>query len=140
MPAPTPVSQIARGVSLTRADRTVLRDVDLVVTERSRLAVVGPNGIGKSTLLAVLAGELDPDAGSVRRTPPTARVGLVRQQLDRTMGPTVRDLLAQRTGVAAAQATFDDATATLAADEAGAADRYDDALAAWLASGAADLD
>ena len=140
MPAPTPVSLIARGVSLTRADRTVLRDVDLVVTERSRLAVVGPNGIGKSTLLAVLAGELDPDASSVRRTPPTARVGLVRQQLDRTMGPTVRDLLAQRTGVAAAQATFDDATATLAADEAGAADRYDDALAAWLASGAADLD
>ncbi|OUC91725.1 ATP-binding cassette domain-containing protein, partial [Streptosporangium minutum] len=42
-----------------------------------RLLVTGPNGAGKSTLMQVLAGELAPSAGSLRRP---ARVGHLRQQ------------------------------------------------------------
>ncbi|MFK4065698.1 ribosomal protection-like ABC-F family protein [Streptomyces sp. NPDC029674] len=41
-----------------------------------RLLVTGPNGAGKSTLLRLLAGELTPEAGEIRRP---ARVGLLRQ-------------------------------------------------------------
>ncbi|MGW6918094.1 ribosomal protection-like ABC-F family protein [Kitasatospora sp. NPDC054939] len=44
-----------------------------------RLLVTGPNGAGKSTLLRLLAGELTPEAGTVRRP---ARVGLLRQYND----------------------------------------------------------
>ncbi|MFE2875280.1 ATP-binding cassette domain-containing protein [Streptomyces roseus] len=43
----------------------VLDDLDLVVRPGEHLAVVGPSGIGKSTLTALLAGMLPPDAGSV---------------------------------------------------------------------------
>ncbi|MFJ3908890.1 ATP-binding cassette domain-containing protein [Streptomyces vinaceus] len=43
----------------------VLDDLDLVVRPGEHLAVVGPSGIGKSTLTALLAGMLSPDAGSV---------------------------------------------------------------------------
>jgi ATP-binding cassette, subfamily C, bacterial len=44
----------------------VLRDLDLVVPEGDHLAIVGPSGIGKSTLAGVLAGMLRPVSGEVR--------------------------------------------------------------------------
>lgn len=43
----------------------VLHDLDLTVAEGEHLAIVGPSGIGKSTLAALLCGLLRPDAGSV---------------------------------------------------------------------------
>ncbi|NUP64164.1 MAG: ABC-F family ATP-binding cassette domain-containing protein [Nonomuraea sp.] len=69
-----------RGADRLRLDR-------LTVRRGERLLVTGPNGAGKSTLMRVLAGELRPDTGSVRRT---GRVGLLRQEdpagrLDRTV-------------------------------------------------------
>ena len=46
-------------------DNKVLHDVSLKIQRGDRLAVIGPNGIGKSTLLKVLVGELDADQGTV---------------------------------------------------------------------------
>jgi len=43
--------------------------VTAAVPQGERLAIVGPNGAGKSTLLKILAGEIAPDAGSVRYNP-----------------------------------------------------------------------
>ncbi|MEV0256613.1 ABC transporter ATP-binding protein [Streptomyces sp. NPDC050732] len=44
----------------------VLRDLELTVARGEHLAVVGPSGIGKSTLAGIVAGLLEPDAGDVR--------------------------------------------------------------------------
>ncbi|MYB04834.1 MAG: ABC-F family ATP-binding cassette domain-containing protein, partial [Gemmatimonadetes bacterium] len=54
-----------RGVSKSFGDNRVLHDADLAVRRGDRLAIVGPNGIGKSTLLKVLTGRLDADDGTV---------------------------------------------------------------------------
>ena len=54
-----------RGVSKSFGDNRVLDGVDLRVTRGDRLAIVGPNGIGKSTLLKVMTGDLEADAGAV---------------------------------------------------------------------------
>jgi ABC-type multidrug transport system fused ATPase/permease subunit len=59
----------------------VIADLDLVVPERDHLAVVGPSGIGKSTLAALITGVLEPRAGRILvggvradRLDPAARV------------------------------------------------------------------
>ena len=54
-----------RGVSKSFGDNRVLDEVDLAVARGDRLAIVGPNGIGKSTLLKVMTGRLDADDGTV---------------------------------------------------------------------------
>jgi ATPase subunit of ABC transporter with duplicated ATPase domains len=53
------------GVSKAFGDNQVLSDVNLTVRRGDRLAVIGPNGIGKSTLLKIAVGELAADSGRV---------------------------------------------------------------------------
>lgn len=66
----------ATGITVTRAGRRILADVDLTARSGRILAVTGPSGSGKSTLLAVLAGLTRPDSGTVQRpTPPPERAG-----------------------------------------------------------------
>ena len=134
------VSLVARGISLSFGPTVVLDDVDLTVGPGARVGVVAPNGTGKSTLLKVRAGLLTPDAGSVALAPPTATVGYLPQEPERRPGETGRAALARRTGVTAASAALDTATAELAEGVAGSDDRYAAALDRWLRLGGADLD
>jgi len=48
-------------------DKTVVRDFSCRVLRADRVGIVGPNGAGKTTLLRLILGELQPDAGHVRR-------------------------------------------------------------------------
>jgi ATP-binding cassette subfamily F protein uup len=61
--------RVIDGVDLTLAlgGRTLLRDVTWRLGPGQRVALVGANGAGKTSLLRVLAGELPPDAGTVTR-------------------------------------------------------------------------
>jgi ATPase subunit of ABC transporter with duplicated ATPase domains len=53
------------GVKKAFGEKQVLHGIDLLVRRGDRLAIMGPNGIGKSTLLKICMGELEPDAGKV---------------------------------------------------------------------------
>jgi len=53
------------GVSKSYGDHSVLNNVSLRVQRGDRLAILGPNGIGKSTLLKIAMGVVEPDAGDV---------------------------------------------------------------------------
>jgi len=135
-----PATLIARDVTVARGARTVLSHVDLIVPPGRRIGLVGPNGVGKSTLLGALAGEVDLDGGSVIAAPPTATVGWLRQEPERDAVASGRAVLLRRTGVTGAQAELDAATEDLANGAAGASDRYAVALERWLALGAADIE
>jgi ATPase subunit of ABC transporter with duplicated ATPase domains len=54
------------GLSKSFGDNQVLEGVDLVVRRGDRMAIIGPNGIGKSTLLKIVVGELGADSGEVQ--------------------------------------------------------------------------
>jgi ATPase subunit of ABC transporter with duplicated ATPase domains len=73
-------SLVATGITKSYGAELVLADVGLVVPPRARIGLVGPNGAGKSTLLRLLAGIEEPDAGRIRRTPPTLAVGYLSQE------------------------------------------------------------
>jgi ATPase subunit of ABC transporter with duplicated ATPase domains len=76
-----------KGVKKAFGDNEVLHGVDLRVMRGDRLAVMGPNGIGKSTLLKIVMGELAPDAGEVEwgyETHPGYFAQDHREQLDST--------------------------------------------------------
>jgi ATPase subunit of ABC transporter with duplicated ATPase domains len=53
----------ASGISKAYGDNQVLREVSLAVPRGDRMAIIGPNGIGKSTLLKILMSELEGDEG-----------------------------------------------------------------------------
>lgn len=131
---------IVKDLAAGHGDRPLFAGLDLVVAPGDVIGLVGPNGAGKSTLLRTLAGLLPVEAGSVRLSPPSASVGHLPQEPERRPGETVRDFLARRTGVTAAQAALDAATEALTTGAVGADDAYADALERWLALGGADLD
>jgi len=59
------VAELTR-VSKSFGGRTLIRDLDLIVSRGDRIGLIGPNGAGKTTLIKLILGELAPDAGQVR--------------------------------------------------------------------------
>jgi ATPase subunit of ABC transporter with duplicated ATPase domains len=104
---------VARHLRHERGGRTVLDDVSLTVGPDTCLGVVGPNGVGKSTLLQILAGPVTPAGGDVRVDPPTATVGYLNQEQAHDGDETVRTALYRRTGAAAAEAELTEAAAAI---------------------------
>ncbi|MEU0743549.1 ABC-F family ATP-binding cassette domain-containing protein [Streptomyces sp. NPDC006134] len=116
----------AEGVVVTRASRRVLDDVSVTVSARSRVAVVGENGRGKTTLLHVLAGLIAPDEGTVHRA---GTIGLALQELPVRGGETVGTLTSEAVAASlAARTALDEAALALAEGDPAAQDRYAAAL------------
>jgi ATPase subunit of ABC transporter with duplicated ATPase domains len=129
----------AKAVSLSRGSQVILDRVSLSVGPATRLGIVGPNGIGKSTLLRVLAGLAVPDDGVVERSPAGLSVGYLSQEPDARDGETLGAYLGRRTGVAGAAEELDRLTDALAVDP-DALGPYSDALERYLALGGDDFD
>jgi ATP-binding cassette subfamily F protein 3 len=79
------------GIHYQPAGHEVLRGLDWSIGERERIGLVGANGCGKSSLLAILAGELTPDAGRVVQAR-DLRVGLLPQQVELPAGATLLEV------------------------------------------------
>jgi ATPase subunit of ABC transporter with duplicated ATPase domains len=112
--------------------RPLLDEVSFRVPEGARVALVGPNGTGKSTLLRIVAGEEEAHAGSVLRS---GGLGVMRQEVGRIDDDrSVRDLLADLASPAVRDAARELAAAELAimeVDDEPAQLRYAQALVDW---------
>jgi ATPase subunit of ABC transporter with duplicated ATPase domains len=142
-----------RGLGFSYGPRPVLHAVTATLGAGTRVAIVGPNGVGKSTLLRLVAGLEQPESGSVTIRPVGATIGFLPQERDRRSDEALGQYLARRTGVAAAEAAMERAAAALvdrdAAPKTGSAvagrrraadDQYAAALDHYLAIGGPDLE
>jgi macrolide transport system ATP-binding/permease protein len=128
------VQLVAEGVSFGYPGHAVLDGVDLVVSAGDRIGLVGENGAGKTTLLRVLAGDLVPSSGTVRRV---GSLAVVDQELEVARGETIGSMVAgalatvraASEALAEAVATFDHESGDLTA-LGHAMQRYEH-LAAW---------
>lgn len=135
VPARHRAQLIASGISVMRGATPVIQQVDLTVAATSRIAIVGENGRGKTTLLHILTGALAPDSGTVQLI---GTLGIAEQEMpsgnDRTVGDAIADAI---TPSLAAIGALDAAAAALSAGVAGADEGYAralehaEALAAW---------
>ncbi|WP_349827282.1 ABC-F family ATP-binding cassette domain-containing protein [Brevibacterium litoralis] len=113
-------------LTLSRGGRTLVEGLDLVIGPRTRLALVGENGRGKTTLLHAIAGLTTPDSGTISRV---GSLTLARQAMDAADGTTVGDLIAQALAPSVlALSELDGASAALAEQAPGAEDRFAAAL------------
>lgn len=69
---------LARGIDRSYGDRRILSGIDITVAPNARTGLIGEDGVGKSTLLRILAGVEAPDGGTVERP---ARSGIRWQEL-----------------------------------------------------------
>jgi ATPase subunit of ABC transporter with duplicated ATPase domains len=129
---------VATGVTRTHGTFVVLDGIDLTIGPRSRIGVVGPNGVGKSTLLRILAGLEPADGGRMVAAPPDLTVGYLPQESAARPGESLAAYLGRRTGVTAAEAELEAAATALA--EVGGDERYSVALDRYLALGGPDFE
>ena len=131
---------VGRHLHHERGGHVVLDDVSLSVGPGTCLGVTGPNGVGKSTLLQILAGLLVPTSGEVRVDPPAASIGYLAQEHAYDGDETVHAALNRRAGIAAVEAELAGAASALATGGAEADDRYAAALARYEAVSAGDFE
>ncbi|MBF5092021.1 ATP-binding cassette domain-containing protein [Novosphingobium sp. NBM11] len=75
--------------------RAIIKDFSLRITRRDRIGVVGANGTGKTTLLKLLTGELQPDSGTVTLAKTLSGVMIDQQRSLMSPEKRVRDVLAE---------------------------------------------
>ncbi len=86
-----------RNISLAFGGPQLLGDISLRIAKSERICLLGRNGTGKSTLLKVIAGELQPDSGVIDRQQ-GLRVARLEQDVPRDLSGTIYQATAQGLG------------------------------------------
>ena len=92
--APTPGISTSLDANGNREQRTIIRDFTLRIQRGDRIGIVGANGTGKTTLIRMLTGEMQPDEGKIALS--KTLTGIVIDQQRKLLSPEkrVRDVLA----------------------------------------------
>lgn len=79
-------------ISKAYGDNQVLNNVTFALPYGQKLGLVGANGVGKSTLIKIIIGEIEPDGGAVRLAT-GAEIGYLAQTLNAAEGQTIAELI-----------------------------------------------
>jgi ATP-binding cassette subfamily F protein uup len=86
----------AKNISKTAGTKPLFHHLDLLLSPGSRIGLMGPNGSGKTTLLRLLAGELLPDQGTIKRADDLKIVYFDQHRAQLPPGITLRDALSPK--------------------------------------------
>jgi ATP-binding cassette subfamily F protein 3 len=86
-----------QNIGLTYNDKKIFAHISWLITEKSRIGLVGANGAGKTTLFRAIKGETPLDSGSIE-IPKNKRIGYLPQDLVELDPLPVQDYLKRRTG------------------------------------------
>ncbi|MBC6956108.1 MAG: ABC transporter ATP-binding protein [Chloroflexi bacterium] len=122
---------------------TVLNDISMTLAPGQRVGVVGANGVGKSTLLKIITGELEPDGGRATLRP-GVRLGYLPQDdsaLEGTIGALIEQAFADLRAMEAELRTLETDMGSLTGDALGELlDRYGELTDAFERAGGWDAD
>lgn len=80
----------AEGLTSTYGEKTLFENVDFIINENNRIGLIGVNGSGKTSLLNVISGEVNPEAGKIT-TPNDYTIGYLKQQPDLDDNKTIME-------------------------------------------------
>jgi ATP-binding cassette subfamily F protein 3 len=106
----------AVNIGKTYGDKTLFENLTINIIDGQRIALIGPNGSGKTTFMDILAGETAPDIGSVSRKR-NVSIGYLTQDVDAASDkPLLEEVLEERVEVTALRARIATAYETLSVE------------------------
>lgn len=83
-----------QNLSMSFGEHIIFDDVDFAIDEGEKVALMGPNGVGKTTLFRILIGQYQPDDGTIALQN-EVRIGHLSQQTELADDATPRDMVAE---------------------------------------------
>lgn len=90
--------KVGKTLGEGKNEKRLINDFSIRINRRDRIAIVGPNGVGKSTLLKVLIGEMQPDEGKIEHGTNLTKTYISQSRDDLKGVKRVRDVLAPEGG------------------------------------------
>jgi ATP-binding cassette subfamily F protein 3 len=109
----------ARGLSLRYGPKVLMDGASFTLGHRDRVGLIGPNGSGKSTLMKILAGRVEPDAGSVQLVRKARAAYLPQELSELPPGSLLEGVLASVPGRAWLESRIAAVEASLAGEGSG---------------------
>ncbi|MGH7639674.1 MAG: ABC-F family ATP-binding cassette domain-containing protein [Candidatus Dormibacteria bacterium] len=131
------------GVAVEYGERVVLSELELAVETGDRIGVVGANGAGKSSLLALLSGELEPASGTLEGSPRLLVAHLPQVSPEPIADTVLGEAIASRGDLARLREELDQLERALAApgpETESQLHRYGEAQSAYEGLGGYDLE
>ncbi len=85
----------AHHISKSFNIKQVLKDVSFSINPGDRIGLIGPNGCGKTTLIKIILGQIEPDQGVITRNPPDIKIGYLAQAIEFSQDLTIGDFVSQ---------------------------------------------
>ena len=92
-------------ISYEVAGKEIIHNVSFAINDGEKIGLIGPNGVGKTTLLKLISGDISPTSGKINKT--KREIGVLPQDLREWLDYSVYEFIETITGVKATREQFE---------------------------------